>query len=459
MGIVEGKVAIVTGGTRGIGFTIVREFLKNGAKVALAGSRQETVDAALAKLAEEGFTDNVMGIAPALTDPDSVAAAFASVVDRFGRLDVLCNNAGVSSRTPLVDYTLEEFNKVMSINVTAVFVCTQAAARIMIEQGEGGAIVNTSSMVGKYGQPSGFAYPTSKFAVNGLTLSLARELAKHKIRVNAVAPGVTLLPGTILRGHTAVDRDSEIGPNSMLRDCRIGQRTTVNASQLNDSTVGSDTTVGPFTYVRPGCTIGDHCRVGDFVEVKNSVIGDGTKISHLTYVGDSDVGKNVNFGCGTVTVNFDGHAKYRTVIGDDCFIGCNSTLIAPVEIGAGSYVAAGSTITDPVPDDALAFGVLSSALAENFIGASQPMRIILSVPGARKYSLIQWLEFPTLDAEEPEPRTVYIMDSAPIGRTLGVGLVHTCLPLPALGEVPAAAPEEEGPLQPGSPQDDIVGVL
>ena len=175
MGIVEGKVAIVTGGTRGIGFTIVREFLKNGAKVALAGSRQETVDAALAKLAEEGFTDNVMGIAPSLTDPDSVAAAFASVVDRFGRLDVLCNNAGVSSRTPLVDYTLEEFNKVMSINVTAVFVCTQAAARIMIE----------------YGQPSGFAYPTSKFAVNGLTLSLARELAKHKIRVNAVAPGVT----------------------------------------------------------------------------------------------------------------------------------------------------------------------------------------------------------------------------------------------------------------------------
>lgn len=159
--------------------------------MALAGSRQETVDAALAKLAEEGFTDNVMGIAPALTDPDSVAAAFASVVDRFGRLDVLCNNAGVSSRTPLVDYTLEEFNKVMSINATAVFVCTQAAARIMIEQSEGGAIVNTSSMVGKYGQPSGFAYPTSKFAVNGLTLSLARELAKHKIRVNAVAPGVT----------------------------------------------------------------------------------------------------------------------------------------------------------------------------------------------------------------------------------------------------------------------------
>lgn len=191
MGIIDGKVAIVTGGTRGIGYVIVKEFLKNGAKVALAGSRQETVDAALAKLAEEGFTDNVMGIAPDLTDPAAVAEAFAAVVARFGRLDILCNNAGISSRTPLVDYTLEEFEKVMAINVTAPFVCTQAAARIMIEQGEGGSIITTSSMVGKHGQPSGFAYPTSKFAVNGMTLSLARELARHRIRVNAVAPGVT----------------------------------------------------------------------------------------------------------------------------------------------------------------------------------------------------------------------------------------------------------------------------
>ncbi len=190
MGIVEGKVAIVTGGTRGIGYTIVKEFLKNGAKVALAGSREETVNEAIAKLAEEGFTDNVMGISPSLTDPDAVKAAFDSVVKRFGKLDILCNNAGVSSRTALLDYSLEEFQKVMDLNLTAVFVCTQAAARIMVDQGEGGSIINTSSMVGKYGQPSGSAYPTSKFAVNGFTLSTARELAKHRIRVNAVAPGV-----------------------------------------------------------------------------------------------------------------------------------------------------------------------------------------------------------------------------------------------------------------------------
>lgn len=191
MSLLDGKVAIVTGGTRGIGFTIVREFLENGAKVALAGSRPETVEKALAQLAEKGLSDNVMGIAPDLTDPAAVKASFDEVVARFGGLDVLCNNAGVSSRAPLLDYTLEEFEKVMGLNVTATFVCSQAAARIMVDQGRGGSIVNTSSMVGRYGQPSGCAYPTSKFAVNGLTLSLARELAKHHIRVNAVAPGVT----------------------------------------------------------------------------------------------------------------------------------------------------------------------------------------------------------------------------------------------------------------------------
>lgn len=169
-----------------------------------------------------------------------------------------------------------------------------------------------------------------------------------------VAAGVTLLPGTILRGKTHIAAGCEIGPNSMIRDSVIGEGTTVNASQVNESTVGCHTTVGPFTYIRPNCRIGDHCRVGDFVEMKNSVIGDGTKISHLTYVGDSDVGQRVNFGCGTVTTNYDGHKKYRCTIGDDVFLGCNTNLIAPVTLGDGSYTAAGSTVTDDVPADALA---------------------------------------------------------------------------------------------------------
>lgn len=191
MGLLEGKVAIVTGGTRGIGFGIVEKFLDEGAKVALFGSRQETVDAALAKLADKHPAENVMGLHPALGDPEEVAAAFKSVVDTFGSLDILANNAGTDSRTKLVDYTLDEFQKVMKLNVEATFICSQAAARIMIEQGTGGSIINTSSMVSIYGQPAGCAYPTSKFAVNGMTKSLARELAPYKIRVNAVAPGVT----------------------------------------------------------------------------------------------------------------------------------------------------------------------------------------------------------------------------------------------------------------------------
>lgn len=169
-----------------------------------------------------------------------------------------------------------------------------------------------------------------------------------------IGRGTMLLPGTILRGETAVGCGCTIGPNAVVRDCVIGDETEINASQVNESTIGSRTHVGPFAYVRPGCTIGDDIKVGDFVEVKNSAIGDGTKISHLTYVGDSDVGRKVNFGCGTVTTNYDGVKKYRCTIEDGAFIGCNTNLVAPVTVGAGSYIAAGATITKDVPADALA---------------------------------------------------------------------------------------------------------
>ena len=186
--MLKGKTAVVTGGPRGIGFAIVKKYLENGANVAIAGSRQATVEKAIEKLPE--YKDRVMGIWPDLCSPEEVAAAFSSVKEKFGSLDILANNAGISSRTSLYDYTVEEFSKIFDINVKAVFICTQAAARIMKEQG-GGVIISTSSMVGEYGQPSGCGYPASKFAVNGLTRSLSRELAKDQIRVNAVAPGVT----------------------------------------------------------------------------------------------------------------------------------------------------------------------------------------------------------------------------------------------------------------------------
>ena len=169
-----------------------------------------------------------------------------------------------------------------------------------------------------------------------------------------IGAGTTLLPGTILRGETVIGENCTIGPNAMVRDCVVGDHTEINASQTNESTIGSHTSVGPFAYVRPNSTIGDHVKVGDFVEIKNSVIGSGTKISHLTYIGDSDCGERINFGCGTITTNYDGFQKYRCTIEDDSFIGCNTNLIAPVRVGRGSYIAAGSTITEDVPDDALA---------------------------------------------------------------------------------------------------------
>lgn len=167
-------------------------------------------------------------------------------------------------------------------------------------------------------------------------------------------PGTVILPGTILRGDTHVGPGCELGPNTMLRDVTVGEGTTINSSQCNECTIGSHTTVGPFAYIRPNTHVGDHVKVGDFVELKNSVIGDATKISHLTYVGDSDVGERINFGCGTVTVNYDGAKKFRTVIGDGAFIGCNTNLVAPVSVGQGAYIAAGSTITRDVPSDSLA---------------------------------------------------------------------------------------------------------
>ena len=205
--MLKGKTAVVTGGTRGIGYAIVKTFLNNGAKVALLGSRQETAEKAVASLKEENPDYPVMGLWPDLTDAQAVAQAFDQVKETFGSLDILANNAGVSSRTSIYEYQPGEFEKIMALNVNAVFVCAQAAARIMKEQG-GGVILNTSSMVAEYGQPAGCGYPTSKFAVNGLTRSLARELARDHIRVNAVAPGVTATDMVAALPKEMVDRIS-----------------------------------------------------------------------------------------------------------------------------------------------------------------------------------------------------------------------------------------------------------
>ena len=188
--LLDGKVCIVTGGTRGIGYSIVREFLREGATVVLCGSRPQSAEKAINALKAENEAYPVFGISPVITSFASVKAAFTEVENKFGRIDVLVNNAGVSAKEPFTSYTEEMFDETMDLNLKAVFNCSRAVVDGMKER-RSGVILNTSSMVSICGQPSGIAYPTSKFAVNGFTLSLARELGPYGIRVNAVAPGVT----------------------------------------------------------------------------------------------------------------------------------------------------------------------------------------------------------------------------------------------------------------------------
>ena len=187
--MLKGMVAVVTVGTRGIGLETVRTFLKNGAKVALLGSREETVTKAVEELKKENDTYEVIGLYPCLHKESEVLETLEKVKNEYGKIDIIVNNAGMSSSTPLTNYTEEEYDKIANLNIKSVFVVSKVAVPYLEETK--GVIVNTSSMVSIYGQPSGVMYPASKFAVNGMTKSLARELAPRGIRVNAVAPGVT----------------------------------------------------------------------------------------------------------------------------------------------------------------------------------------------------------------------------------------------------------------------------
>lgn len=234
------------------------------------------------------------------------------------------------------------------------------------------------------------AYVTENFdetlGVNDrFALSQAEELMRARINERHMRNGVTiinpatthisadavigsdsvLLPGVIIEGQTVIGEDCKIGPNSHIVNSQIGNNTTIHSSVVLDSQVGNETAVGPFAHLRPQSTLGDHVKIGNFVEVKKSKLGDDTKVSHLSYIGDAEIGSNVNIGCGSITVNYDGKNKFKTTIEDDVFVGCNSNLVAPVTLKKGSFIAAGSTITKEVPEEALAIG---RARQENKLG-------------------------------------------------------------------------------------------
>lgn len=229
------------------------------------------------------------------------------------------------------------------------------------------------------------------FGVNDrVALAYAENVMRNRINTKHMLAGVTLVdptntyiapnavigrdttiyPNVTIKSNTIIGEDCQIKPNSYLENVQIGNGVKVISSTISDSKIGDYTSVGPYSHIRNNCELGKNVRVGNFVELKNTIYGDGSKTAHLSYLGDTEVGSNTNIGCGTITVNYDGKNKYKTKIGSDAFIGCNSNLIAPLEIGDGAVVAAGTTVTENAPDDAL---VIARVKQENKVGYAKKM--------------------------------------------------------------------------------------
>ncbi|MCM0627085.1 bifunctional UDP-N-acetylglucosamine diphosphorylase/glucosamine-1-phosphate N-acetyltransferase GlmU [Lysinibacillus sp. OL1_EC] len=236
------------------------------------------------------------------------------------------------------------------------------------------------------------AYVTDNFeetlGVNDrVALSQAETLMRTRINEKHMRNGVTIIhpetthisadavigrdtviqPGSMIEGTTVIGEDCIIGPNIQIIDSRVGDRTTIHSSVVRESAIAEDTAIGPFAHIRPLSDIGSHVKIGNFVEVKKSKLDHGSKVSHLSYIGDAEIGSNVNIGCGSITVNYDGKNKFKTIIEDDVFVGCNTNLVAPVKVGKGSFIAAGSTITKEVPEDALAIARARQENKPNYV--------------------------------------------------------------------------------------------
>ena len=259
-------------------------------------------------------------------------------------------------------------------------------------------LTDTLGLIISFGERAGAFLTDSADTVLGantrVQLNALNEIARNRILESLMLDGVDIpcrdgvivgpdatvgadtriLPGTILCGHVTVGTGCVLGPNSFIQNAEIGDNVIFNNAQIRSARIKDGANIGPFVQIRPDSVIGERVHLGNFVEVKNSVIDEDTAVSHLTYVGDSDVGKRVNFGCGTVTVNFTGKQKFRTTIRDGAFIGCNTNLIAPVTVGENAFTAAGSTITEDVPDNALAVARNRQVNKEGWVKRRQPYR-------------------------------------------------------------------------------------
>ncbi len=358
---------------------------------------------------EEGLTLVVCGDTPLLTAETihnmmeyhikekakaTILTAIANDPSGYGR--VIRNDQGYVEKIVEHKDASSEERKIKEINAGTYCFDNQALFRALKQ-------VSNNNAQGEYYLPDVIgilkkkgeivtAYQTEDFSeilgVNDrVALAEAEKIMRKRINEKHMRNGVTIIdpentyidatveigrdtviyPGTLLKGRTKIGEDCTIGPNSEIENCQVGDFTIIRHSAAFDSEIGSYVQIGPFAHIRPQSDIADDVRIGNFVEIKKSSIGKSSKASHLTYIGDAKVGSDVNIGCGTITVNYDGKNKYETVIHDGAFIGCNSNLIAPVEIRENAYVAAGSTITDDVPENALSIARARQVNKENYV--------------------------------------------------------------------------------------------
>ena len=272
-----------------------------------------------------------------------------------------------------IEYLLKSLGKLSNDNVQGEYYLTDVIG-ILVEEGK---------KVGAMPIP----FEETMGVNSRLQLSQAEKVLRKRVNEKHMVNGVTLIdpestyidvdveigsdtiiyPGNIIEGNTVIGKNCMLYQGSRICGSVIGSEVTIQNSVILSSTIGDKTTVGPYAYVRPDSVIGKSARIGDFVEIKKSVIGDGTKVSHLSYIGDAEVGKNCNFGCGTVVVNYDGTKKTKTIVGDNAFIGCNTNLISPVTVNEDTYIAAGSTITDDVPAGSLAIARARQVVKEGWV--------------------------------------------------------------------------------------------
>jgi bifunctional UDP-N-acetylglucosamine pyrophosphorylase / glucosamine-1-phosphate N-acetyltransferase len=344
---------------------------KKGVTVVLCGDTPlltaNTIDKLLAHHAQEGAKATIL-------------TAMADDPAGYGR--IVRNNEGLVERIVEHKDATSEEQRISEINTGTYCFDNEALFASLKDVGNDNAqgeyylpdvieiLQQSGEVVAAYQTP---AFDETLGVNDRVALAQAERIMKQRTNEHWMRQGVTMIdpdhtyistdatigqdtviyPGVVIQGQTRIGSECVIGPGTEIKDSSIADRTTVRQSVVHDSEVGSEVTIGPFAHIRPKSAIGDQVRVGNFVEIKKSTMGNGSKASHLSYIGDAEVGNDVNFSCGAVTVNYDGKNKFLTKIEDGAFVGCNANLIAPVTIGKNALVAAGSTITDDVPGEAL----------------------------------------------------------------------------------------------------------